>query len=87
MRNKTFPKEGEKKLKETIQKLKARNKYLEKKIKFYENKLLDHHGLPRTKLAKPDDLTPAKPTAINSEMKREKVRKRILKEFRESIKK
>lgn len=34
-------KEGAKKLKDTIQKLRARNRYLEKKIKYYETEIIN----------------------------------------------
>ena len=84
-RNKTFPKEGEKKLKDTVQKLRARNRYLEKKIKFYENEILDTYGLPLSKRAK-SAMPPEKKLVVSPEMRREEARKKILQRFRESIK-
>jgi len=76
---KTFPKEGEAKLKDTIQKLKARNRYLEKKQRFYESKLLDFYGNSK--------ILPVRTQALNSKQNREDARRRILQMFNESIKK
>lgn len=83
MRNKTFPKEGSQKLKDTIQKLKGRNRYLEKKIKFYENEAVNETTLRPKTLIKTDidvldNLTPST---------KEEARKDILRRFRESLKK
>lgn len=78
---KTFPKEGEKKLKDTIQKLKARNRYLEKKIKFYENKVVENEGL----FIEGETIQPhLKADEIAN--KKEDFRKEFLRKFRESIK-
>ena len=43
---KTFPREGGAKLRDTVQKLRARVRYLEKKNKYYETHLLDHIEIP-----------------------------------------
>lgn len=79
---KTFPKEGEKKLKETIQKLRARNRYLEKKIKWYEKK-----AITQTIQADQKDIILGNKELPKKPETTEDFRKRFLKEFRESLKK
>lgn len=76
---KTFPKEGEKKKNETIQKLRGRIKYLEKKVKFLENELIN--------VVKPVRRDPKleEPTG-NVEKSKEEWRKEFLKKFRQSLK-
>jgi hypothetical protein len=78
LKRKTFPKEGEKKLKETMQKLKARIKYLEKKVKYYENQAM--HMMNNTQKKHPKD----------KRTDAEKIsdwKKQFYKDFRESLKK
>jgi len=80
-KHKTFPKEGEKKLKDTIQTLRSRNRYLEKKIKFYENKVVEDEGVLIKGETSHHHL---KTDEINK--KKEDFRKEFLRKFRESIK-
>jgi len=68
-----FPKEGEARLKDTIRELKSRNRYLERKAKFYESKALDQ---VEQAMVKPQRIAPET---------REEFRRRFLKEFRDGL--
>lgn len=75
----TYPKEGEKKSKDTIQKLKGRNRYLEKKIKWYEKELI-HISSGERKIKK------TAPSSVTAAHKREEFRKDFLARFKDSLK-
>lgn len=71
---KTFPKEGDAKLKETVQKLKAERRMLLKKIKFLEDELIN--------LQKPVRIRKEEPKPLTSE----EWRKQFAERFKQSLK-
>ena len=79
--DRAFPKEGARKLKDTVQKLRARNRYLEKKIKFYEKQIVDVEG----DFIENGTVCPRENRGI-IEKHKEAFRKEFLKRFRDTLK-